>query len=120
MRNILGLAVLGSVITFPALAEQSLYVSYPPTTYKTTSDRIFVMGTAPSKGQVLVNGIAIPRSPAGHFAPSFPLKLGENQFKVSYQSKEINLKVTRTATQASNTQGSRVCGRFPGTIGGYF
>ncbi|HEY9813344.1 MAG TPA: N-acetylmuramoyl-L-alanine amidase [Candidatus Sericytochromatia bacterium] len=100
MRNILGLAVLGSVITFPALAQQSLYVSYPPTTYKTASDRIFVMGTAPSKGQVLVNGTAIPRSPAGHFAPSFPLKLGENQFKVRYQSKEINLKVTRTATQA--------------------
>jgi N-acetylmuramoyl-L-alanine amidase len=105
MKNILGLAVLGLVMASPASAEQSLYISFPPTEYKTTTDRIFLIGTAPPTGKVLVNGEAITRSPAGHFAPSFPLKEGANQFRVQYQNKEVKLNVTRTSTQPKPPEG---------------
>ena len=99
MRYVLGLALLGTVIASPAWAEQPLSVVYPPPNHKTTADRIFFIGTAPSSGEVLVNGKAIARSPAGHFAPSFPLQLGENQFTVRYQNQQVQIKVTRTSTQ---------------------
>jgi len=99
MRNILGLALLGTVITYPASAEQPLSVVYPPAEHKTTAERIFFIGTAPSAGEVLVNGKAIARSSAGHFAPSFPLQLGENRFTLRYQNQEVQIKVTRTSTE---------------------
>ena len=99
MRYVLGLALLGTVIASPAWAEQPLSVVYPPPNHKTTADRIFFIGTAPSSGEVVVNGKAIARSPAGHFAPSFPLQLGENQFTVRYQNQQVQIKVTRTSTQ---------------------
>ncbi|MBW4575445.1 MAG: N-acetylmuramoyl-L-alanine amidase [Aphanothece sp. CMT-3BRIN-NPC111] len=99
MRNILGLVVLGSVIASPAWANPSFNVTYPPNNYKTASEKIFFIGTAPPAGQVLVNGQAIARSPAGHFAPSFPLKLGDNQFTLRYNNQDINIKVTRTSSQ---------------------
>ena len=104
MRYILGLAVLGTMITSPVLAEQPLSVVYPPADHKTTAAQIFLIGTAPSMGEVLVNGKAITRSPAGHFAPSFPLQLGENQFTLRYQGnsgsqQQLQIKVTRTSTE---------------------
>ncbi len=99
MRNILGLALLGTVITSPAFAEQPLSVVYPPAEHKTTAERIFFIGTAPSAGEVLVNGKAIARSSAGHFAPSFPLQVGENRFTLRYQNQEVQIKVTRTPTE---------------------
>jgi len=105
MKNILGLAVLGLVMASPASAEQSLYISFPPTEYKTTSDKIFLIGTAPPTGKVLVNGKAITRSPAGHFAPSFPLQVGQNKFKVQYQNKEVQVNVTRTSTRPKPPEG---------------
>jgi N-acetylmuramoyl-L-alanine amidase len=46
-----------------------------------------------------VNGKAIARSSAGHFAPSFPLQLGENRFTLRYQNQEVQIKVTRTPTE---------------------
>ena len=99
MKNILGLAVLGIMITSPVLAEQPLSVVYPSNNHKTTAERIFFIGTAPPRGEVLVNGKAIARSPAGHFAPSFPLQLGDNQFTLRYQNQQVQIKVTRTSTQ---------------------
>lgn len=99
MRNILGLALLGIVITYPAFAEQPLSVVYPPAEHQTTAERIFFIGTAPSAGEVLVNGKAIARSTSGHFAPSFPLQLGENRFTLRYQNQEVQIKVTRTSTE---------------------
>ncbi|MBD2744478.1 N-acetylmuramoyl-L-alanine amidase [Coleofasciculus sp. FACHB-1120] len=105
MRNILGLAVLGVVMAAPASAKQSLYVSYPPASHKTTSDKIFLIGTAPPPGKVLVNGKAIARSKQGHFAPSFPLKPGDNLFTVSYQGQAVKLKVTRISTQPEPPKG---------------
>ena len=98
MRYILGLALLGTVMVSPAWAEQPLSVVYPPPNHQTTADRIFFIGTAPPSGEVFVNGKAIARSSAGHFAPSFPLQLGENQFTLRYQNQQVQLNVTRTST----------------------
>ncbi|HEY9635909.1 MAG TPA: N-acetylmuramoyl-L-alanine amidase [Coleofasciculaceae cyanobacterium] len=105
MRSILGLAVLGTFITLPVLAEQPLSIVYPPADHKTTAERIFFIGSAPPTGEVLVNGKAIARSPAGHFAPSFPLQLGENRFSVRYNDQERQIKVTRTSTAPTVPQG---------------
>ncbi|NES25221.1 MAG: N-acetylmuramoyl-L-alanine amidase, partial [Symploca sp. SIO3E6] len=71
MRNILGLALLGSMITSPAWAQQPLFLAYPPKEHQTRASQIFLIGTASPEGEVLVNGQVIPRSPAGNFAPSF-------------------------------------------------
>ncbi len=96
MRKIIALSLLlGSVIMSPVRAEQPLFLAYPPADHKTVSDRIFLIGTAPPNGEVLVNGKAIERSPAGHFAPTFPLQLGENEFTLRYENQELKIKVTR-------------------------
>ena len=107
MKPLLGLVVLASVAT-PNLAwaqEQSLKVVYPPTNHKTTSDKIFFIGTGPLTGQVLINGKPITRSKSGHFAPSFPLQVGENIFTIRHQEQVIQIQVTRTSTQQSVPQG---------------
>ena len=105
MRQIL--TVLGSVLTVGgslgwtsvAQAEQSLHLTYPPKQHETTAEQIFLIGTAPPEGEVLVNGKPIPRSEAGHFAPSFPLKMGENQFTLRYRNQEVQIEVTRTSPE---------------------
>ncbi len=84
-------------MTSPAWAEQSLSVVYPPADHQTTSERIFLIGTAPPVGDVLVNGKPIERSPAGHFAPSFPLHLGDNLFTLRYQNQQVQIQVKRLA-----------------------
>lgn len=48
-----------------------------------------------------MNGKAIARSSAGHFAPSFPLQLGENQFTLRHKNQQVQINVTRTSTQAT-------------------
>ncbi|QYO62714.1 SH3 domain-containing protein [Leptolyngbya sp. 7M] len=77
-------------------AEQPLSVVYPSDGHETTAAQIFLIGTAPPAGEVTVNGQPIERSTAGHFAPSFPLQLGENTFTLRYQDQELVLRVTRT------------------------
>jgi len=99
MRNILRLALFSCVITSPALAQQPLFLAYPPTEHQTTANQIFLIGTASPQGEVLVNGKVIERSPSGNFAPSFPLRLGDNQFSVRYQNQEIKVKVKRLSTE---------------------
>ncbi len=84
-------------MTSPAVAQQALMVVYPPTEHQTTSNQIFLIGTAP-QGEVLINGKLIKRSPAGHFAPSFPLKVGENLFTLRYQNQQVVIKVKRLST----------------------
>jgi N-acetylmuramoyl-L-alanine amidase len=79
--------------------EQSLKIIFPLNNYKTTSEKIFFLGTAPPTGEVLINGKTIVRSQAGHFAPSFPLQLGENLFTVQYQNQQVQIKVTRVTSQ---------------------
>ncbi|MEA5580551.1 N-acetylmuramoyl-L-alanine amidase [Nodularia harveyana UHCC-0300] len=101
MKKLLGLVILGFIVTSSviALAEPSLLVVYPRNKHQTSSEKIFFIGTAPANGQVLINGKAIDRSQAGHFAPSFPLQLGENLFTVRHQNQQLEIKVTRLATQ---------------------
>ncbi|MBE9192921.1 N-acetylmuramoyl-L-alanine amidase [Gloeocapsopsis crepidinum LEGE 06123] len=82
----------------PAWANQPLSVVYPPNEHQTTSERIFLIGTAPPDAEVTVNGQAIARSRAGHFAPSFPLQLGDNVFTLRYQNQQVQVKVTRLST----------------------
>jgi N-acetylmuramoyl-L-alanine amidase len=101
MRKFLGLVVFGTIVAIAsvAVAAQPLFVAYPPANHKTTADRIFLIGTAPSPGQVLVNGNQISRTAAGHFAPTFPLQLGENVFTLRYENQEVKIKVTRQSNQ---------------------
>ena len=108
VKPLIGLALLAPIVINPsssAAQEQSLKVVYPRTNHKTSSDKIFFIGTAPSTGQVFINGQSITRSKAGHFAPSFPLKLGENQFTVRHENQKIEIMVTRVATEPKIPQG---------------
>lgn len=88
----LGLGLISTIALSPAIAQDrlssasSLFLAYPPPNHQTTADRIFLVGTAPAEGIVRINGQTIHRSPAGHFAPSLPLKLGENHFILDYQA----------------------------------
>ncbi|MBW4660695.1 MAG: N-acetylmuramoyl-L-alanine amidase [Drouetiella hepatica Uher 2000/2452] len=94
--------MMGTIgITSAAWAEQPLFVSYPPDGHETTSAQIFLIGTAPAQGEVTVNGMAIDRSPAGHFAPSLPLQVGENLFTLKYQNQAVTLRVKRLADSAA-------------------
>ncbi len=89
--------------------SSQLFVAYPPAKHQTTSDRIFLIGTAPKNGEVFVNGKPIKRSPAGHFAPSLPLQLGSNRFNLRYQNqdreKSLNLQVFRLPTEVAAPTG---------------
>lgn len=93
--------MLGMIIAIAsvAVAAQPLFVAYPPANHKTTADRIFLIGTAPPAGQVSVNGSQISRTAAGHFAPTFPLQLGENVFSLRYQNQQVKIQVTRQSNQ---------------------
>ncbi|MDB9375244.1 N-acetylmuramoyl-L-alanine amidase [Nodularia sphaerocarpa] len=107
MKKLLGLIILGFIVTSSvvALAVSSLLVVYPPNNHQTSAEKIFLIGTAPLGGQVLINGKPINRSQAGHFAPSFPLQLGENLFTVSHQNQKREIQVNRLATQPELPQG---------------
>ncbi|WP_414542173.1 N-acetylmuramoyl-L-alanine amidase [Nostoc sp. CCY0012] len=94
MQIFIGLIVLLT----PAVAlaqENTLKVVYPPANHQTNTDKIFFLGTAPSSGQVFINNQLINRSKSGHFAPSFPLQMGENLFTVHYPNQEIKMRITR-------------------------
>ncbi|MBD2462195.1 N-acetylmuramoyl-L-alanine amidase [Oscillatoria sp. FACHB-1407] len=81
-----------------ALADQPLFVAYPPDGHETTAAKIFLIGTAPPDGEVTVNGQPIRRSPAGHFAPSFPLEMGDNLFTLRHSDQELTIRVNRQST----------------------
>ena len=92
--------VLSSIVSYDVVAQtQQLSVVYPPENHETTAAQIFLIGTASPEGEVLVNGERIKRSPAGHFAPSFPLELGENTFQLLHKDEELTITVTRNDTQ---------------------
>ncbi|MBD2411736.1 N-acetylmuramoyl-L-alanine amidase [Nostoc calcicola FACHB-389] len=106
MKNLLGLVILGCILTSSvALAEPSLLVVFPQTNYQTSAQKIFFLGTAPPDGQVSINNKPITRSKAGHFSPSLPLQLGENLFTVRHRNQELQIRVTRIATVAELPQG---------------
>lgn len=102
MKQMLGVTGASLVIikshlisTVAVNAQQPLYLAYPPNNHQTTADKIFLIGTASSQGNVTINGQPINRSQQGHFAPSFPLKLGTNQFTLRYKNQTLNVNVTR-------------------------
>ena len=101
MKRFLGLAAIaGSVVLAhpqPSYGGEALKVVYPANDHKTTAEQIFLIGTAPSTGDVTVNGKVIDRSPTGNFAPSFPLDIGENTFNLEYDDQTLTLKVIRTS-----------------------
>ncbi len=107
MKQFFGIATLAAIlivsgiIFLPVAAQtkQSLFLAYPPPEHQTTSETIFLVGTAPPGGDVFINGKPIERSPAGHFAPSFPLQIGANLFTIRHDSQEIKVKVTRVSSE---------------------
>ena len=94
-------AILSGIMGYSmvARAQQPLTVVYPPPDHETSAEKIFLIGTASPQAEVLVNGESIKRSPAGHFAPSFPLELGENTFQLRHDGEELKIVVTRVSNQ---------------------
>ncbi|EKV03929.1 N-acetylmuramoyl-L-alanine amidase [Leptolyngbya sp. PCC 7375] len=91
-------------IVHPAMAE--LFVAYPPSTHTTVSDRIFFIGTGAPDGDVLINGTPITdRSPAGHFAPTVPLAIGQNQFTITQGGESITFNITRDSLEPPQLNG---------------
>ncbi len=80
--------------------EQKLFLAYPPNNYQTVSDKIFLIGNIPGDAQLLINNYPIKRSQTGNFAPTFALKLGQNQFTIRYQNQELQRTIIRTNSQA--------------------
>jgi N-acetylmuramoyl-L-alanine amidase len=106
VKTFFGLIIFNCFFTSSvALAQPALVVVFPPNNYQTSTEKIFFIGTAPSAGQVLINGKPVKRSKVGHFAPSLPLRLGENLFKIRYQNQEREIRVTRISTQPTLPQG---------------
>ena len=106
MKHFLGLATLPSMLliggmvttSLPARAESPLSIVYPPPEHQTIAEKIFFIGSAPPQEPVFINGKEIEnRSSSGHFAPSLPLKIGENVFEIRYQDEKKEIKVTRTS-----------------------
>ena len=99
--GIIGGVVLSALAVTPLVVAQiltpKLFVSYPPANYQTASDRIFLIGSAPSEGKVSVNNQPVPRSQRGHFASVFNLKVGKNTFEVNYKGQSKTIVVTRSA-----------------------
>lgn len=89
------LALLLALAT-PAAAE-GLRVTYPYDGHVTTAERIFFVGTAARGGDVTVNGVAVHRSPAGHFAPSVPLRLGDNVVTLRHRGQALSMTIRRRA-----------------------
>jgi N-acetylmuramoyl-L-alanine amidase len=96
MKYWIGTALATVMLTQPAFAQLALKVVYPPPNHETTSDRIFLIGTAPASAVVTVNGKIIgDRSPAGHFSPTIPLQMGSNTITLQAQTQSITLIVKR-------------------------
>ncbi|AFY96509.1 N-acetylmuramoyl-L-alanine amidase [Chamaesiphon minutus] len=109
MKQFFRALLLGCLAVLTAIAVHaeapSFQVVYPPNNHTTKSDRIFFIGTAPAAGVVTVNSNTIRRSRAGHFAPSFPLQVGDNLFSIRYQDQERKIKVSRVANQPTLPSG---------------
>ena len=86
-------------------AQESLSIVYPPEGHQTTAEQIFIIGTSSPTTELLINGQTIKRSPQGHFAPSFPLQLGENIFTLRGGNQERTVTVTRISQQPTIPSG---------------
>ncbi|ANV86522.1 N-acetylmuramoyl-L-alanine amidase [Picosynechococcus sp. PCC 7117] len=102
-----GIAV---ALTFPAIAQfprqsDRLQLVYPPNNHQTSAAQIFLIGSAPAAGTVAINGQPITRSDLGHFAPSLPLAVGQNQITLTYRqpSGQTETKTLTVERLANNT-----------------
>ena len=95
------LACLGLLLAAIAGMAQTptLQIVYPINNHTTTSSQIFLIGSAPANGQVLINGQPIRRNKSGHFSPSFPLAVGSNSFVIEYGGQKNTIGVTRELNQ---------------------
>ncbi|MEM6255684.1 MAG: N-acetylmuramoyl-L-alanine amidase [Cyanobacteria bacterium P01_D01_bin.156] len=121
------LGVMAPVVTFASPAMAELFIAYPPANHTTVSDKIFFIGTGDPDTDVLINGVPIrDRSPAGHFAPTLPLTIGQNRFTLTQGSDSITLNVTRNSLEPPQVSGigfaegtlepSRSLARQPGEL----
>ena len=97
--TIINSVILGGIVGYGVVAKAQVSVVYPPENHETTAEQIFLSGTASPEGEVTVNGEKIRRSPAGHFAPSFPLELGENTFQLRHNNEELSITVTKVSDE---------------------
>lgn len=102
---IAGILIAVLLEALPVSGASSLHLTYPPDQHRTTAGQIFLIGTAPAQGQVRVNGHVIARSPAGHFAPSFPLRQGANPFSLQYEDQNIQITVHRISEEPTPPAG---------------
>ncbi len=101
---VLLIAIASILVIFPSISQndsQKLFVAYPSSKHQTQSDRIFLIGTAANSDDVFVNDQPIKRSRFGHFAPTFPLQVGINQFKLKYKDQTLDLTVNRSSPPAA-------------------
>lgn len=104
-----GIWALGGIaIASEALSAQenspNWTIAYPPENHRTFSPSIFFIGNTPPSTSVTVNGQLVRRSPAGHFAPSFPLRLGANRFLFTVNSPAGTERIMRVVTRLATTQ----------------
>ena len=104
----LSMGLVGTVgMISPAWGNTALIVAYPPDNHETVSDRIFFIGTGDPDQPVQINGQTIEnRSPAGHFAPTLPLTMGENVFTLTQGDESLTLRITRISDQPELPQGT--------------
>ncbi len=88
----------------PAAAD-GLRVTYPYDGHVTTAEHIFFVGTAARGGTVTVNGAPVHRSPAGHFAPTVPLRLGDNLVTLRHGGQTLAMTIKRRAATATPPTG---------------
>ncbi|MEN9274022.1 MAG: N-acetylmuramoyl-L-alanine amidase [Gloeomargarita sp. DG02_4_bins_56] len=86
----------GGMLLVGAESGAALQVVYPPNGHQTTSPRIFLIGTHSPREPVRVNGEVVLRSPAGHFAPSVPLTVGNNTVQIAAGSQSLTLNIRRS------------------------
>ena len=97
-----GSLLVSMVMAMPAYAQDALQIIYPPREHNTRAENIFLIGTAPSSGDVTINGVSIQsRSQSGHFAPSVPLEIGQNVFDVTFGSETITLRINRVSNDVT-------------------
>ncbi|APB33850.1 cell wall hydrolase/autolysin [Gloeomargarita lithophora Alchichica-D10] len=88
--------IAGGILLVGAESAAALQVVYPPVNHQTTAPQIFLIGTHRPTEPVRVNGQVVLRSPAGHFAPSIPLALGDNPVQIQAGTQNLTLNIRRT------------------------
>lgn len=86
-------------IVILAQSERVLFLAYPPNNHQTVAEKIFFIGSASPTHKVTINNQPIQHSKTGNFAPSFPLKIGENKFTIHHNKQTIQRNITRLSNQ---------------------